>query len=114
MGIVRDALTALITPSVRGAVQPLVDRVVALESAIGALQVPADLADRLAALEGRPIYDPQVNVAIDDAIGELSTRIGALEARPVLSDEDRLTLGQAREVRAELEEIAAGVQSTPA
>lgn len=112
--LVRDALTALIAPSVEQVIAPLVGRIQTLEATVGTLQVPADLADRLAALEARAVYDPGVAVALSDAITQLAGRIAALEAVPVLSDADQVTLDKAASVIAELEEIVAGVQSTPA
>lgn len=111
MGLMRDALTAWLAPSVAALMKPLADRVKAIEDAIGALQVPADLAQRLGALEARPVIDP---AALGTELDGIKGAIAALEAVPVLSDADRVTLDKAASVIAELEEIVAGVQSTPA
>lgn len=140
MGLMRDVLTALVAPSVAAAVKPLADRVKAIEDAIGALQVPADLAQRLdalearpvvdpgvtdalsaalaalagrtAELEARPVYDPQINVAIDDALNEIRNQIAALEAVPTLTEQQAADLGAVRGMIADLEAMRAELQAT--
>lgn len=107
MGLIRDALNALVAP----ALEPLNTRVAALEQAMATLQVPADLAERLAGLEARPTYDPGINVAIDDALAALDARAAALE--PALTAEQRADLGTLRDMIVELQEIAAGIKATP-
>ncbi|MBN9463464.1 MAG: hypothetical protein J0H00_19815 [Burkholderiales bacterium] len=81
MGLVRDALNALIAPSIK----PVAGGLIEVKKSLEAIQIPAELAQRLE----------------------------ALESRPELSDDDADTLAAARRVIAELEEIRAGIQSTP-
>lgn len=107
MGLLRDALNALVAPSL----EPLSGRVAKLEVAMATLQVPADLTERLAGLEARPTYDPGINVAIDDALAALDARTAALE--PALTAEQRSDIGQVRSMVVDLQEFLAAIKATP-
>lgn len=110
MGLLRDALTAWLAPSVAALMKPLADRVKALEDAIGALQVPADLAQRLDALEVRPVIDP---VALGTELDSIKGAIAALEAVPVLTDQQSADLSKLRDVIVDLEAMLAEFRATP-
>lgn len=110
MGLMRDVLTALVAPSVAAAVKPLADRVKAIEDAIGALQVPDDLAQRLDALEARPVIDP---AALGTELDSIKGAIAALEAVPTLTDQQSADLGKLREMIVDLEAMLAMLKATP-
>lgn len=110
MGLLRDALTAWLAPSVAALMKPLADRVKALEDAIGALQVPADLAQRLGALEARPVIDP---VALGAELDSIKGSIAALEAVPVLTEQQAADLGKLREIILDLEAMLAMLKAAP-
>lgn len=110
MGLIRDALNALVAPSVAAAIKPLADRVTAFEDALAALQVPADLAQRLDALEARPVVDTVVLAAELDAI---KGSLAALEAVPTLTDQQTADMGTLREMIVDLEAVLAEFRATP-
>jgi hypothetical protein len=85
MGIVQQAIAALIGPTV------------------GAVLTP--LQERVDALEARP-------VAAEVDLSPLQTRVDALEAAPALTDADRATLAKAEQLVAEFEALAGGTVPT--